>query len=163
MNALEQAATDRFTTLLETKRSVILDTWVDQFLADWEGTRHGNLPPEEIRAQSQLFLDQLHRLLQNNFSHSWQPQSADPIVQLLTQLSETWAKKGLAAAQSTFYILSFKRILLARYLELESDPAAFSAAVAVLDLVLDRLSLVVVERFEMTRERLIKQQSLSLL
>lgn len=149
--------------LIEQQTIALLEDWTARVLALW-GSAY--LSRDELYQASQSLLEQVRKLLlRAKIDHPhWEPQASDDIVVAVTRLGESWAKRGLTAAQTALYVLVLKRMLLERYrAEHAADCDAFVAAVVVLDLLLERLSLVAVERFEVARERLIKQQSLALL
>lgn len=150
--------------LMEAQQEVILDAWVEQVAATWQGQQPQPVDQAALRQQSRELLAQLLVTLRGGVARDWLPAPDSELARLLTEISETWAKQGLAAAQTALYVLTLKRVVIGCYQTAATgDLDTFAHGVEILDSLLDRLSLLAVERLEAARERLIKQQSLSLL
>ncbi len=164
MDETAKEAARQLAVLLDSEAGPILDTWVEQVIGVWQGDQPAVFDHPELKRQSLPLLRQVSSVLRMGITDTWVPTSESEIGQLMTAISENWAKRGLAAAQTALYVLTLKRVVIGLYKDrVNGDLEAYAAAVAVLDTLLDRLSLIAVERLEAARERLIKQQSLSLL
>jgi rsbT co-antagonist protein RsbR len=166
MNEQIKRAVDIFTELLNRRSEDILKAWIEQIFIAWREEQRKRIHHEELYHQSRHILEQLkHLLLRHEITTSWEPEPNEELVRLLTAVSESWAKQGLAAAQTALYVLSLKRVIITTSREENQIKTIedFVALVGILDIILDQLSLIIVERFESARERIIKQQSLSLL
>lgn len=73
------------------------------------------------------------------------------------------ARSGIQPAQTSYLIVALKQVLTQRLIAVSPSVAEFAAALLWLEQVLDRLAMFSFEAFVETRERIIVQQSLSLM
>lgn len=73
------------------------------------------------------------------------------------------ARSGIQPAQTSYLIIALKQVLTQRLIAVAPSVAELSAALLWLEQVLDRLAMFSFEAFVETRERIIVQQSLSLM
>ncbi|CDH46871.1 STAS domain-containing protein [Candidatus Contendibacter odensensis] len=150
---------------LEAQQEAVLDAWMSDIVSRWKKNYLHVVDTEHLHLQSRQLLEEIRKLFVENPNEFWEPTPDSKIVVLIRSLSTQRAKQGFKPADSTFYVLSLKRVLWRRLLQdrIAENKVALATCLAMIENVIDRLTLLIYEVYVETRERLIAQQSLSLL
>ncbi len=150
---------------LEAQQEAVLDAWMSDIVSRWKKNYLHVVDTEHLHLQSRQLLEEIRKLFVENPNEFWEPAPDSKIVVLIRSLSTQRAKQGFKPADSTFYVLSLKRVLWRRLLQdrIAENKVALATCLAMIENVIDRLTLLIYEVYVETRERLIAQQSLSLL
>ncbi|MBK8533736.1 MAG: STAS domain-containing protein [Candidatus Competibacteraceae bacterium] len=150
---------------LEAQQEAVLDAWMSDIVSRWKKNYLHVVDTEHLHLQSRQLLEEIRKLFAENPNEFWEPTPDSKIVVLIRSLSTQRAKQGFKPADSTFYVLSLKRVLWRRLLQdrIAENKVALATCLAMIENVIDRLTLLIYEVYVETRERLIAQQSLSLL
>jgi rsbT co-antagonist protein RsbR len=149
--------------LLQRSHEAIRSEWLGEVMPTWNRQYPGLLNENDLGRE----LDTLLRELSDHFSSV---ETKDFIAidsnlaEFARQLSIDRAKKGIKPIDTSQYMIALKNTITKQLVtELSSDPVALIANLRAIDDVLDRLSMLTFEAFVEARERIIAQQSLSLL
>lgn len=150
---------------LESQQEAVLNAWMDDILSRWKKHYPQAVDEEPLRLQSRQLLDEIRKLFASNLSESWELAPDSRSAVLLRTMSTQRAKQGFKPADSVQYLIALKRVLLRGLLQNDAmeHPSALGALLAAVETIFDHLTLLVYETYIETRERLIAQQSLSLL
>lgn len=151
--------------LLENQREALLNAWMNEILPGWRKKYPKLVDEDVLRSQSRQLLEELRKLFAEHPADTWEPAPDSKLAALLREATAQRAKQGFEPTDTALYLVSLKRVLLRRLLEdgAVAHPAAFGKPLATVENVIDRLTLLVYEAYVETRERIIAQQSLSLL
>jgi len=147
--------------------SEVVRRYEDQLLPDWlrhqlaaTTLRRDLLSEQELARQSGRFLAAFRKVLENGGAEQDLTAPAwDETREVLTELSQAWARRGFSPAETATFVFSLKQPLFERLrAELERDPAALSDAVWKTNLMLDRLGLYTTEVYQKGREEVISRQ-----
>lgn len=152
-------------TLLDLNYASISEEWLTEIMRVW-ARQYPNLVTEnELRRQ----IDTLIRELANTFaSHTDDTPpniSSDSVLgKFAKELSIERAKKGIKPVDTAQYIITLKNVLTQHLVRTLSDsPNDLAVCLRAVDDVLDRLSLLTFEAYVEAREKVISQQSASLM
>lgn len=151
--------------LLARDRESIIDEWVAEVTQAW-GRRYPNLiSADELRLQAASLLEELAHLFAScEGDASPHIEKNSGLAERAAELSASRAKLGFRPADTAQYLIFLKNVLTRRLFgALRASPNELIACLTVMDEVLDRLSMVTFEAYVEVRERVIAQQSLSLL
>ena len=150
---------------LESQQETVLNAWMSEVVSQWKKHYPQVVDTERLHLQSRQLLEEIRKLFAENPTEAWEPALDSRMAVLVHSISTQRAKQGFKPADSTFYLLSLKRVLLRRLLQdlIAENPAVLITALTLIENVTDRLTLLIHEAYVETRERLIAQQSLSLL
>lgn len=151
--------------LLAQQRAEISQEWVGDVMALWNRHYPGRVSEDELRQQTSRLLDELARAFAAH-SGTTPPDIAHDgeLAATARELSIRRAKTGFKPADTAQYVLSLKNVLTGRLIrQLSETPANLATCLTAVNDVLDRLSLLTFEAYVETRERVIVQQSLSLM
>jgi rsbT co-antagonist protein RsbR len=150
---------------LESQQEAVLNAWMDDILSRWKKHYPQAVDEESLRLQSRQLLEEIRKLFASNLNESWELALDSRSAVLLRTMSVQRAKQGFKPADSVLYLIALKRVLLRGLLQdyVTENPATLGTLLAVVENLFDRLTLLVYETYIETRERLIAQQSLSLL
>lgn len=152
------------TTLLNQERQAIAQQWIADVLKVWERQYPNLISQAELQRQMGLMLDELSALFKEHTGDT--PPDVQPdstLAVLAMELSASRAKLGFRPTDTAQYIVSLKNIFTRHLVKkIEGNPLDLAASLTAIDDVLDRLSLLTFESYVETRERIIAQQSLSL-
>lgn len=155
---------NQISVLLKRDSESIRQEWSTAVSNTWSRRYHGLISDEELRLHTSRLLDELVNLFETHVDETLPEISAtSPLAELATDLSSSRAKLGFRPTDTALYITSLKNVLTRRLVDsLKADPDALIICLAAMDDVLDRLSLLTFDSYVETRERIIAQQSLSL-
>ena len=150
---------------LESQQEAVLTAWMSDVMSRWKRHYPQVVDTEHLHLQSRQLLEEIRKLFAESPAESWEPAPDSKIAVLLHTLSTQRAKQGFKPTDSAFYIIALKRLLLRRLITdcATVGSADFTTALTLIENVTDRLNLLIYEAYVETRERLIAQQSLSLL
>jgi rsbT co-antagonist protein RsbR len=151
--------------LLQQQRAEIASEWLADVMHLWSRQYPGLVDDDDIRRQSGALLDELVDIF-NTQGGETTPEIAvtSPLGEIARSISAERAKKGFRPADTAQYIIVLKNVLTRRLVHaLSASPADLATSLRAADNVLDRLSLLTFDAFVETRERVITQQSLSLM
>lgn len=153
---------------LESRREELLNAWMSEVLSRWKKHYPQAVDEETLRRQSRELLDEIRGVFASLPGDSWEPAPGGPLSTLLHGISTQRAKQGFKPTDTAFYLVSLKRVL-ARGLFGDGAaqgavaPGKLLSVIESVETVFDRLTLLLHEAYVETRERIIAQQSLSLL
>lgn len=151
--------------LLNQHREAIAQEWMDEVLRGWVSKYPEVLQHADVRHQMGQLLHELAALFGEHDSDT--PPVIDgesPLADFAVRLSSSRAKLGFRATDTASYLITLKNIL-ARHLArtVDSGQIDLVACLLAVDDVLDHLVLLTMDAFVEARERVISQQSLSLI
>lgn len=151
--------------LLAQHRAEIIQEWVSDVMTLWNRHYPGAVSEDELRQQTNRLLDELARVFADHFGDAPLDIARDgELAATARDLSIRRAKAGFKPADTAQYVLSLKNVLTVRLIQqLSQTPSELAVCLTAMDDVLDRLSLLTFEAYVETRERVIVQQSLSLM
>ncbi|MDO9140748.1 MAG: STAS domain-containing protein [Methylobacter sp.] len=150
-------------TLLQ-QRAAISSEWMNEVLRVWMRMYPGLVNEDELRRQADALLKELAKLFSEHSGETPPDIGANSALgEIARELSADRAKKGFKPADTAQYVIALKNVLTQHLVStLNETPASLTLCLRAVDGVLDRLSLLTFEAFVETRERVIAQQSLSL-
>jgi rsbT co-antagonist protein RsbR len=152
-------------TLLTQHRAAIAQEWLTDVMVIWNRHYPGLVREDELRAQVSRLLDELASAFAAHSGNTPPDIAADgALATTARELSASRAKAGFKPADTAHYVIALKNVLTGRLVrELSQSPSELAACLTAVDDVLDRLSLLTFEAHVETREKIIAQQSLSLM
>ena len=155
---------NQISDLLKRDGPSIQQEWIRHVSSTWNRKYHGLISEAELQLHTRRLLEEMSSLFEHH-SHDAPPDitAQSPLAELATELSASRAKLGFRPTDTALYISSLKNVLTRRLVDaLKSDTDTLVASLAAVDDVLDRLALLTFDTYVETRERIIAQQSLSL-
>lgn len=153
--------------LLESRQEELLNAWTSEVSSRWRKHYPQAVDEETMRRQSRQLLDEIRKLSLALPDESWEPAPDGTLSILLHDISTQRAKQGFKPTDLALYLVSLKRVLLRGLLGDDAQspvvPGALLPVIERVENVIDRLILLLYEAYVETRERIIAQQSLSLL
>lgn len=151
-------------TLLQQHRATISAEWATDVLNVWSRTYPGLVNQDEIRTQAGQLLKELTSLFSEHTGEAPPDISRNSaLAEIARELSSERAKKGFKPTDTALYVTALKNVMTQHLVRaLNDSPANLIICLRALDDVLDRLALLTFDAFVETRERIIAQQSLSL-
>lgn len=150
--------------LFNQSRDAIAKEWIDDVLREW-GRKYPDLTNDDAaRRQMGDLLRELARLFRDHTGEAPPRITVDaPLAVLAAALTAGRAKLGFRPTDTAHYIIALKNVLNRHLVHLvDSSQMDLAACLAAVDDVLDNLVLLTMEAFVEARERIIAQQSLSL-
>lgn len=151
--------------LLTRNRAEIEQQWVSNIMTLWSGHYAGLVSEDELRQQGRRLLDQLNSAFADCPGATAPEIASDSVLAVTARdLSTRRAKSGFKPADTAQYVLSLKNVLTEHLVrKLSASSAELTVCLRAVDDVLDHLSLLTFEAYAETREKVIAQQSLSLM
>lgn len=151
--------------LLSQDRAAIANEWIEDVLHAWSRKYPNLIEAAEIRLQMDKLLTELAQLFSaHTGDEPPEIQTGTTLAELAIELSISRAKLGFRPTDTAHYIITLKNVITSHLIRLvDSNQQDLAACLAAVDDVLDRLSLMTFEAYVETRERIITQQSLSLM
>jgi len=150
--------------ILVTRQRDILNDWLEN-MRGLPGTRTLDLMDEEqLRKQTTDLLGTLTTAFgAEQYIDIEAPEFADSVA-MLRDISASRAEQGFTASETAFFVFSLKDALLKRLQEELGDrPNLLNAEVLKMNAVIDKLGMVALETYSLTREEVIGQQSRALM
>jgi rsbT co-antagonist protein RsbR len=150
--------------LLQQYRSEIYAQWMIDVRRIWTKQVPDVIGTADMRYQPDTMLAELVQVFSTYNGNAGIDTGTNSLAEVSRELSSELAKKSVKAQDITYYVIALKNVLTQRLvLTLAESPGQLIDCLRVLDDVLDRLALLTFEAFMAARERVIAQQSLSLL
>ncbi len=161
MNNHHLAALDR---LLSEQRTVLHEKWVAEILTSWSSLLPNTFNVDEMRQHTAHLLEEIAKIFAAYpESGLWEFGETHPLVRAMSEFSASRAMSGFTPTETAQYVMCLKSVLtLALIHELMSSPVEMKVNLAAVEDVIGRLTLVTFSAFVETRERVILQQSASL-
>lgn len=153
------------TNLLQQQRAAVGAEWLADVMRLWLRQYPGLVSEDEVRRQCDILLHELGLLFADHVGDTPPEITANSALgEIARQLSAERAKKGFKPVDTAQYVIALKNVLTQHLVRgLSESPVQLTVCLRALDDVLDRLSLLTFEAFVEIRERVIAQQSLSLM
>ena len=151
--------------LLVQHRADIAQEWVSHVMTLWNRHYPGLVSEDELRHQTSRLLDELTKAFVAHSGDKPPEIPSDSALAIIARdLSMRRAKAGFKPADTAQYVLSLKNVLTGHLIrQMGSTPADLATCLTAVDDVLDRMSLLTFEGYVEAREKVIVQQSLSLM
>lgn len=151
--------------LLNQQRDVIAQEWMDEVLRDWTRKYPDVMQASDVQTQMARLLHELATLFYDHAGDQPPAISADgALAAFAVELSSSRARLGFRATDTANYLIKLKNVMTRHLvLAVDGNQVDLAACLAAMDEVLDCLVLLTMEAFVEARERVISQQSLSLL
>jgi rsbT co-antagonist protein RsbR len=161
MNQSHLAALDR---LLSTQRIQIHEKWVEEILTSWSTLLPNTFDVVEVRQHTAHLLEEIAKIFSVYPGYGlWEFGETHPLVRIMSEFSASRAIAGFTPTETAQYVMCLKSVLtLALIRELMASPKEMELNLAAVEDVIGRLTLVTFSAFVATRERIILQQSASL-
>ncbi|MFQ5346077.1 MAG: STAS domain-containing protein [Mariprofundus sp.] len=157
--------------LLKSKRDEILETWLE--VIDRESglgsssssTRSTDklMSKDALRSEARGLADALTLAFASEDYDDLDAPQFEASLQCLRKISEDRARQGFTPSETALFVMSFKSALLQYMQAAFDDPQHLNNEIVKMNLIIDRLALVTVETFALTREEVITEQSSSLM
>jgi rsbT co-antagonist protein RsbR len=144
--------------IFQKKKKNILETWVKLQLAD-ESLREDLMGNEELRAQSEELINTLATSLSDENIDDPKSGSFEPIVDILTDISISRAKKGYSPRETGVYVFSLKDALLEILQQELKDPQELFMQSLKVSRLIDSFGVTTFETFIRGREEVILRQT----
>jgi rsbT co-antagonist protein RsbR len=150
--------------LLSEQRTVLHEKWVAEILTSWSSLLPNTFNVGEMRQHTAHLLEEIAKIF-SAYPESglWEFGETHPLVRAMSEFSASRAMSGFTPTETAQYVMCLKSVLtLALIHELMSSPVEMKVNLAAVEDVIGRLTLVTFSAFVETRERVILQQSASL-
>lgn len=145
--------------LLQKKKKQVLESWINNQLAD-PNLREDLMSNEEMREQSNEFLEVLMKVLNEKNLSQLESSEFDPVYEILEGISISRARQGFSPKETGVYIFSLKDAFLnVLSNELKDDPALLLSSLLKVNKLMDNLGVVTFETFIKGREEVILRQT----
>lgn len=151
--------------LLLQHRADIGREWLSDVMTLWNRHYPGLVGEDDIRQQTGRLLDELaNAFVAHTGDKAPEIPNDSALAAIARDLSVRRAKAGFKPADTAQYVLSLKNVLTGHLIrQLSQTPADLARCLTAVDDVLDRMSLLTFEAYVEAREKVIVQQSLSLM
>ncbi len=146
--------------LLQVRRPACLDAWLSQFRAESPSLQPGPEQLEEWREQASELLSWIEPTWPR--ASGGNPQAPAAAIEAVGRFTAAWAHEGFTASDAARFVLAGRRAL-APLLAQRLPPAQADAELAMFERVLETLALAAYESYSLSRDRVIHEQSLSLI
>lgn len=160
----KKAITTELATLMEKNRTVLNDEWVDVVMDTWGRRYPGILKQEELHRHADRYITELSAYFSESGEECVAVTADSRLGKIVTELSADHAKQGIKPMDTALYVVAIKKTItkhLTTILHKSQDHLV--GCLNVLSEVLDQLTLLTFEAYSSARERVIIQQSQSLL
>ncbi len=144
--------------LLNDKKTELFEAWIEAQYHHAD-LREDLVNKEEVRRQSQAFLDAFLRGIRSGNLEDLEASEYDEIKDLLVEISRARARQGFTPAETVTYILSLKDSLT-QFLQVyyKNKPAVLVEQIKAMNRLVDRLAVLTFETYARSREDLIARQ-----
>ncbi|MBK6999972.1 MAG: STAS domain-containing protein [Rhodoferax sp.] len=150
--------------LFNQSRDAIAKEWIDDVMREWSRKYPNLMSVDDVRRQMNDMLRELAHVFRDHVGDE-PPHIASnaPLAVLATEFTASRAKLGFRPTDTAHYLIALKHVLSRHLVHLvDISQMDLAACLAAVDDVLDHLVLLTMEAFVEARERIIAQQSLSL-
>ena len=153
------------TTLLQQQRAAVSKEWMADVMRIWTRQYPGLVNEEEVRQQADTLLVELGKVFAAHAGDGPPDVSGNTALsEIVREQSIARAKKGVKPSDTVQFIIVMKNVLTQHLVRtLSQSPSDLAICLRAVDDVLDHLSLLTFDAFVETRERVIAQQSMSLM
>ena len=151
--------------LLTTQREGILEKWSAEILKSWSLRLPNAINVSEMRLHTAQLLDQITQIFSDYPTHGlWSFPETHPLALIMSEFSANRAVAGFTPTETAQYVMSLKSVLTLALIR-EDIPSASEREtnLAAVEDVIGRLTLITFSAFVATRERIILEQSASLI
>ncbi len=152
--------------LLQQHHSNLTEEWLAEINRVWLRKYPNLISDEMLRRQFDVMIKELTNAFQAASGTEQLPEilESSPLGVFARNLSTDLAKKGIRPGDTVLYVITLKNILNQHLIQTLSNAADdLAVCLYAMDFVLDRLSLLTFDAYAEAREKVISQQSLSLL
>ncbi|MBN2232895.1 MAG: STAS domain-containing protein [Deltaproteobacteria bacterium] len=151
-------------TLLSRDRETVAEEWASDVLRAWERNYPNMISQDETRHQMGRLLAEIATLFADHDGDTPPKIPADsPLPGLAGEISASRAKLGFRPTDTAHFVIALKNVLTRHLVRMvEGSQLDLVVCLAAVDDVLDRLALMTFDAYVEARERVIAQQSLSL-
>lgn len=151
--------------LLAQRHDAILDEWVTEVAKVWWQRYPTLVSHDELRSEAGQILNEVADLFAADSGTTLPDiRQNSPLAVRAIELSASRAKLGFKPADTALYVVTLKNVLMRHVIvHLHSQPEELTACLTALNHVLDRLALLTFDSYVEVRERVISQQSVSLM
>lgn len=150
--------------LFNQSRDAIAKEWIDDVMREWSRKYPNLMSVDDVRRQMNDMLRELAHVFRDHPGDE-PPHIASnaPLAVLATEFTASRAKLGFRPTDTAHYLIALTHVLSRHLVHLvDISQTDLAASLAAVDDVLDHLVLLTMEAFVEARERIIAQQSLSL-
>lgn len=150
---------------IETHQEELGDAWMKAVLLNWRRKYPQSVDEDGLRLQSRPLLNQLIPLLAKPLHDAWELPLDHPLTLILRNFCSVRVKKSYKSTDIAYYLVALRRVLIDALLRENqgSTYTHFGDDLSTIEAVIDGLTTLIYEIYAETRERIIAQQSLSLL
>lgn len=149
---------------LDYRADSLLQDWTSHVIAHWHSQHSLNdYEQHNLQQRMTVIVQALMPILLRTPVERFEFDPECALAEEVRLLVGEQARSGIQPAQTSYLIIALKQVLTQRLIAVAPSVAELSAALLWLEQVLDRLALFSFEAFVETRERIIVQQSLSLM
>lgn len=150
---------------IETHQEALVDAWMRMILPIWRRKHPQSVDEDGLRLQSRQLLNQLIPLLAKPLHDSWELPLDHPLTLMLRSFCSVRVKQGYKSTDIAYYLVTLRRVLIDALLRENRGGtyANFGEGLSTIEAATDGLTTLIYDMYAETRERIIAQQSLSLL
>ena len=154
-----------FSHFIQSRQDELMADWMKSLLPNWRKKHPQTVDEDAVRRQSNQLLNELAKVLAGRLNESWEPSLDHPLTLILRNLCTARVKQSYKSSEIAYYLVALKRVLIQRLLQENATGTIthFGELLTTLEFAIDGLSALIYEIYAETRERIIAQQSLSLL
>ncbi len=151
-------------TIIEHNRDVLNDEWTSHVMETMGAKYPGILNRDEIHRHADTYITELSAYFKDWNEESSAIQAGSRLGVVVSELSGDHAKRGIRPMDTALYVVAVKRTITKKLITTLSDsPDQLNGCVDVLGVLLDQLTLLTFDSYTTAREKVITQQSQSLL
>ncbi|WP_041194141.1 STAS domain-containing protein [Candidatus Symbiobacter mobilis] len=151
--------------MLTKHRSAVHDVWINELLTIWSQHYQNDLEESDLRMHANRLLSELTTLFgEHSGDGSPRVGSGSAVATTVREMSVHRTKTGFKPTDTAKFVLILKRVMMNHLVQDSGQtPTQLAACLTALNDVLDHLSLLILDSYVDTREKIITQQSASLL
>jgi rsbT co-antagonist protein RsbR len=145
--------------LLQKKKKQILESWITNQMKH-ESLREDLMSNDELREESEELLDAMLKAINDKNIENYESPDFEPVIEVLSGISISRAKKGFSPRETGTYIFSLKDTLLQTLNdEIKDDPRYLYESTIKLSKLIDNFGVTTFETFIKGREEVILRQT----
>jgi rsbT co-antagonist protein RsbR len=156
--------TENLAAIIEKSRAVLDEEWTALVMDTWGHKYPGILSRDELHNHANMYITELSAYFGSCEDPMTVVMPDNRLIKIVTELSAEHGTRGIKPLDTALYVVAIKKVInkqLSR--ELASTPTQLVGCMDVLSNVLDHLTLLTFEAYTNAREKIIAQQSQSLL
>lgn len=143
--------------IFQKKKKSILELWMQNQIED-DNLREDLMSNEDLRGQSEDLLNTLLNTLSDKNLNDPQSEEFDPVIEILSAITITRAKKGYSPRETVAYVVSLKNALVEILKDIKDMDERFDETVKI-NRLFDYFSVTTFETFIKGREEVILRQT----